>query len=48
MDGVITQCPEEHPETRQRCVRLARMHDEHTTQHARDVYCLRWVTEGRD
>lgn len=45
MDGVVTRCPERHPETGQQCVRLAGTHDEHTTQHASDVYSRRWVTE---
>lgn len=45
MDGVVTQCHARHPETRQRCVRLAGTHDEHQTDHARDVYCRVWVIE---
>lgn len=48
MDGVFTQCHERHPETRQRCVRLAGSHDEHATDHARDVHCCVWVAEEGD
>lgn len=47
MDGVLTQCPERHPETDQQCVRLSYPHDEHTTQHASDVYCRRWADGER-
>lgn len=45
MDGVYAQCPATHPVTGQQCVRLANTHDEHVTDHARDVHCLRWYDE---
>jgi hypothetical protein len=43
MDGVFTQCSSRHPETGVGCVRLAGTHEEHVSDHARDVHCQRWT-----